>query len=61
MLNKFYTAVGSILLLSYSVLSFNGWELFDPARGRLSEAERTSKSYRTTRSWFFYSGFRGGK
>lgn len=59
MLNNIYLGLGTILLLSYTVVAFNGWEFGDAQRLQAGADYRSNTSYR--HSYFAYWGFRGGK
>ena len=59
MLNTFYLTLGTILLMSYTVVAFNGWEFGESHRVQAGADYRTNHSYRTGYAWYW--GFRGGK
>jgi hypothetical protein len=59
MLSNFYLALGTTLLLGYTVVSFNGWELGGATTLQAGADYRTNPSYRTGHSWYW--GYRGGK
>jgi hypothetical protein len=60
MLNKLYLTLGSILLLGYTVMAWNGWEFGDEARHVIPAEERHKPGgYRSAVFWHW--GFRGGK
>jgi hypothetical protein len=59
MLNNFYLALGSALLLGYTVVAFNGYEYGDAQRLQAGADYRSNSSYRHGYTTFW--GFRGGK
>lgn len=60
MLNKLYLTLGSLLLVGYSVMAFNGWEFGDARREVIPREQlHAASGYRSSHFW--YSGYRGGK
>jgi hypothetical protein len=59
-LNKLYLTLGSLILVGYSVVAFNGWEFGDEPRGVVPADQLHSGSYRSSGFWHS-GGFRGGK
>ena len=61
MLNKFYLTCGSLLLVAYGIMAFNGWEFGDPARHVVPASEMHGSGGHGGGTFWHSSGFRGGK
>jgi hypothetical protein len=60
-LNKVYLTLGSLLLVGYSVVAWQGWEFGDDPRHVTTDPRNPRAGYHHTRSSWWFWGYRGGK